>query len=151
MPPVRRHQGGTAATGVALFKPTPFEFCFFFSRREDWPENGHGRPQEWSLGQRTSWKKRHASLWHEGCFFFVLELTPFGTHQGCLWHRSLSMLTSEEINDKVTKVLAESLDVEKDDLIPTATLHGDLGPESIDLLDIVFRLEGQFRNQNSPG
>ena len=54
------------------------------------------------------------------------------------------MLTSEEINDKVTKVLAESLDVEKDDLIPTATLHGDLGAESIDLLDIVFRLEREF-------
>jgi acyl carrier protein len=34
--------------------------------------------------------------------------------------------------------------VDEDDLTPTATLQGDLGAESIDFLDIVFRLERKF-------
>jgi acyl carrier protein len=41
-------------------------------------------------------------------------------------------------------VLEESLNVDEDDLTPTATLQGDLGAESIDFLDIVFRLEREF-------
>jgi hypothetical protein len=32
----------------------------------------------------------------------------------------------------------------EDEIKPTATLRGDLGAESIDLLDIVFRLEREF-------
>jgi acyl carrier protein len=54
------------------------------------------------------------------------------------------MSASEEIYNKVTGVLAESLNVEEDDLKPDATLQGDLGAESIDFLDIVFRLEREF-------
>jgi hypothetical protein len=38
----------------------------------------------------------------------------------------------------------ESLNVDEDDLAPTSTLQGDLGAESIDYLDIVFRLEREF-------
>ena len=34
--------------------------------------------------------------------------------------------------------------MDEDDLTPTATLQGDLGAESIDFLDIVFRLDGEF-------
>jgi acyl carrier protein len=41
-------------------------------------------------------------------------------------------------------VLVEALNVDEDDLTPTATLQGDLGAESIDMLDIVFRLEREF-------
>jgi acyl carrier protein len=41
-------------------------------------------------------------------------------------------------------VLVESLNADEDDLTPTATLHGNLGAESIDSLDIVFRLEREF-------
>src|SRR5207237_3638014 len=41
-------------------------------------------------------------------------------------------------------LLVESLNVDEDDLTPTATLQGDLGAESIDFLDIVFRLEREF-------
>jgi acyl carrier protein len=52
--------------------------------------------------------------------------------------------TSEEIYGKVAKVMVEALNVEEDDLVPTATLQGDLGAESIDFLDIVFRLEREF-------
>jgi acyl carrier protein len=54
------------------------------------------------------------------------------------------MSGSEEIRGKVARVLVEALNVEEDDLTPAATLQGDLGAESIDFLDIVFRLEREF-------
>ena len=54
------------------------------------------------------------------------------------------MSVSEEIYGKVAGVLADSLNVDEDDITPTATLQGDLGAESIDFLDIVFRLEKNF-------
>jgi acyl carrier protein len=38
----------------------------------------------------------------------------------------------------------EALNVEKEEITPTASLQGDLGAESIDFLDIVFRLEREF-------
>jgi acyl carrier protein len=55
------------------------------------------------------------------------------------------MTDANEVHARVTKVLVESLGVEEDDVIPSATLQGDLGAESIDFLDIVFRLEREFR------
>jgi acyl carrier protein len=54
------------------------------------------------------------------------------------------MSASEEIYGKVTQVLVDSLNVDEGDVTPTATLQGDLGAESIDFLDIVFRLEREF-------
>jgi acyl carrier protein len=54
------------------------------------------------------------------------------------------MSASEESYGKVAKVLAESLNVDEDDLAPTARLQEDLGAESIDFLDVVFRLEREF-------
>ena len=45
---------------------------------------------------------------------------------------------------KVTRVLVEALNVDEDEVTPAATLQGDLGAESIDFLDIVFRLEREF-------
>jgi acyl carrier protein len=54
------------------------------------------------------------------------------------------MSASEVIYGKVTRVLVEALSVDEDDLTPKATLQGDLGAESIDFLDIVFRLEREF-------
>jgi acyl carrier protein len=54
------------------------------------------------------------------------------------------MPDSNEIQARVTKVLVQALGVEEDDLRPTATLQGDLGAESIDFLDILFRLEREF-------
>ena len=49
-----------------------------------------------------------------------------------------------EIYARVTKVLVHALGVEEGDIKPSATLQGDLGAESIDFLDIVFRLEREF-------
>jgi acyl carrier protein len=55
-----------------------------------------------------------------------------------------TMPTASEIDAKITKVLVHALGVEEDDIKPSATLQGDLGAESIDFLDIVFRLEREF-------
>lgn len=54
------------------------------------------------------------------------------------------MATSEEIFAKVQEALVEALAVDDDEVTPEATLVGDLGAESIDFLDIVFRLEKGF-------
>ena len=50
----------------------------------------------------------------------------------------------DEIYSKVQGVLVDALGVDEDEVTPTATLSGDLGAESIDYLDIVFRLEKAF-------
>src|SRR3954468_20304984 len=54
------------------------------------------------------------------------------------------MTSFRGIHAKVASILAASLGVDEDDVIPSATLQGDLGAESIDFLDIVFRLEREF-------
>jgi acyl carrier protein len=45
---------------------------------------------------------------------------------------------------QVQEVLVDALGVDDDEVIAEATLMGDLGAESIDFLDIVFRLEKAF-------
>jgi acyl carrier protein len=54
------------------------------------------------------------------------------------------MSACEEIYTKVANVLVEALNVDEEEITPAATLQGELGAESIDLLDIVFRLEREF-------
>lgn len=54
------------------------------------------------------------------------------------------MPTQDEIFEKVQATLVDALGVEEDDVTSDATLQGDLGAESIDFLDIVFRLERNF-------
>ena len=56
----------------------------------------------------------------------------------------------EEIEADVRNVLVDALGVDEDDVVPTATLKGDLGAESIDYLDIVFRLEKTFSTPEKP-
>jgi acyl carrier protein len=57
----------------------------------------------------------------------------------------MSTVTSKsEIFTKVQEALVDALGVEEDEVTPQATLKGDLGAESIDFLDIVFRLEKAF-------
>jgi acyl carrier protein len=51
---------------------------------------------------------------------------------------------SSEIYARVASVLVQALNANEEAITPIATLHGDLGAESIDLLDIVFRLEREF-------
>ena len=54
------------------------------------------------------------------------------------------MPTKAEVFEKVKTALVDALGVDDDDVTPEATMVGDLGAESIDFLDIVFRLEKAF-------
>src|ERR1700682_4779099 len=54
------------------------------------------------------------------------------------------MPSQEEIYQKVSATLVDALNVDHDEITPKSTLQGDLGAESIDFLDIVFRLEREF-------
>lgn len=53
-------------------------------------------------------------------------------------------VSRDEVFEKVKDVLTDALGVDDDEVSPQATLQGDLGAESIDFLDIVFRLEKAF-------
>ena len=52
--------------------------------------------------------------------------------------------TSEEVFEKVRTALVDALAVDEEQVTPQATMVGDLGAESIDFLDIVFKLERAF-------
>ena len=54
------------------------------------------------------------------------------------------MPTKDEVFEKVQGALVDALGVDDDEVTTDATLVGDLGAESIDFLDIVFRLEKAF-------
>jgi len=53
-------------------------------------------------------------------------------------------MTEEQVFEKVKETLVDALGVDDDEVTSDATLTGDLGAESIDFLDIVFRLEKAF-------
>ena len=54
------------------------------------------------------------------------------------------MASQDEIFSKVQNELCDALGVDEDEVVREATLQGDLGAESIDFLDILFRLERAF-------
>ncbi len=53
-------------------------------------------------------------------------------------------MTRDEILSKVRTVLVDALAVDDEDVTPDASLTKDLGAESIDFLDIQFKLEQAF-------
>ncbi len=53
-------------------------------------------------------------------------------------------MTQDEIFEKVRQQLVDALSVDEDEVTLQARLQGDLNAESIDFLDIVFRLEREF-------
>jgi acyl carrier protein len=53
-------------------------------------------------------------------------------------------MTQDEIFQKVRTLLVDALCVDDDEVTPQARLQADLNAESIDFLDIVFRLEREF-------
>lgn len=53
-------------------------------------------------------------------------------------------MSREDVFSKVQEVLVDALGVDDEEIKEQATLTGDLGAESIDFLDIVFRLERTF-------
>ena len=60
-------------------------------------------------------------------------------------------MTDEEVFTKVREALVEALAVDEEEVAPGASIMGDLGAESIDMLDIVFRLEKAFGFKIPPG
>jgi acyl carrier protein len=56
----------------------------------------------------------------------------------------MATMPREEIFEKVRQALVDALSVEEDEVTEKATLFNDLGAESIDFLDIIFRLEKAF-------
>jgi acyl carrier protein len=53
-------------------------------------------------------------------------------------------MQDQEIYTKVKDAIVEALGVDADEVQPSSVLFDDLGAESLDLLDIVFRLEKAF-------
>ena len=53
-------------------------------------------------------------------------------------------MDEQAIYEKVKESVIEALGVDDDEVTPNAVLFDDLGAESLDLLDIVFRLEKEF-------
>jgi acyl carrier protein len=53
-------------------------------------------------------------------------------------------MAREDIYSKVKAVLVDALGVDDDEVTPTSVIRDDLGAESIDFLDIIFRLEKTF-------
>ncbi len=53
-------------------------------------------------------------------------------------------MSRDEVFDKVREVLVDALAVDDEDVTMSARLTSDLGAESIDFLDIVFKLEQAF-------
>ncbi|HET6428835.1 MAG TPA: acyl carrier protein [Phycisphaerae bacterium] len=60
-------------------------------------------------------------------------------------------MTQDEVFEKVKEQLVDALGVDEDEVELDKTLTGDLGAESIDFLDIVFRLEKAFGIKIPPG
>lgn len=54
------------------------------------------------------------------------------------------MPSRDEIFEKVKETLVDALGLDDDEVTSSARLKADLGAESIDFLDIVFRLEKNF-------
>jgi acyl carrier protein len=67
----------------------------------------------------------------KGLYFLLLEVL-------------FMAMTRQQILQEVQGVLIDALGVDEDGVTPNATLMADLGAESIDFLDIVFRMEKAF-------
>jgi acyl carrier protein len=61
------------------------------------------------------------------------------------------MMTREEIYERVSDALVQALGVSRSDIRPGTSLAGELEAESIDFLDIVFRLEKEFQIEIARG
>ena len=56
----------------------------------------------------------------------------------------MATMTQDQIFEKVKNLLVNALSVDDFDVTPEARLQADLNAESIDMLDIIFRLEREF-------
>lgn len=55
------------------------------------------------------------------------------------------VVTTDDIFEAVRAAVSGALGVDEEDVTPEATLMGDLGAESIDLLDVLYRIERKLK------
>lgn len=48
------------------------------------------------------------------------------------------------VEDKITKIISEKLDVDKNEVVPKASMVDDLGADSLDLVELVMTMEEEF-------
>ncbi len=53
-------------------------------------------------------------------------------------------MTKEVLAEKVNAILINEFEIEQDKLTPTARLREDIGIDSLDFVDIVVAIEGEF-------
>lgn len=53
-------------------------------------------------------------------------------------------MTDNELMDRVRAIVADALDKPVEQVTPTASLVNDLGAESLDFIDLTFRVESAF-------
>jgi acyl carrier protein len=56
----------------------------------------------------------------------------------------VSLTVADEINDKVSAIVCNQLDVEKEKVKPEASFINDLGADSLDIVELVMELEEAF-------
>ncbi len=48
------------------------------------------------------------------------------------------------VEDKVKKIIAETLSVEMEEIVPEASFVDDLGADSLDLVELIMSMEEEF-------
>ena len=48
------------------------------------------------------------------------------------------------VEDKVKKIIAEKLSVDKEEVVPEASFVDDLGADSLDLVELIMSMEEEF-------
>lgn len=49
-----------------------------------------------------------------------------------------------KLEEKVIEIIVEQLDVEKEQCVPEASFIGDLGADSLDLVELIMEMEENF-------
>ncbi|MFC1941237.1 acyl carrier protein [Chloroflexota bacterium] len=52
------------------------------------------------------------------------------------------------IFERVKKIIVEQLGVEEDEVVPSANFVDDLGADSLDLVELIMSLEGEFSDSS---
>jgi acyl carrier protein len=110
--------------------------------------NNPDQPREnWESGLAKPREKRYLHLHKQpSCDVICPRKCPVDNNNVDLFlvQGKFDMSVNEEVFSKVQAALMDALGVDDDEVTPEATIVGDLEAESIDFLDIVFKLEKAF-------
>lgn len=98
---------------------------------------------------RGTWPRQIAKIYSHKKIWFVFMMalvsaSPFTRHTFGIDTTAMTTLTREAIFDTIKAILVDSLAADDEDVTLEARLTTDLGAESIDFLDIAFKLERAF-------